>query len=218
MTNTQTVGSLNLGSNPKNKWMGLISFILVSIAALMVTVGLIALMHSLIYQEFEEPTEDPAPPMGNIHLEEMEIETIKFVKPEKIVDPAIAPKQIVEKLIIDTDEGAVVIPIKIDPIMHGGPVIDFSGSGSLVKRVVAPPVYPRRASAKGIEGYVDLMFDVTATGAVKNIRITAAQPVGVFEKSAMAAIKKYKYKPQKIDGESIATPNVQERIRYQMEK
>jgi len=218
MTNTQIVGSANFNFKPKNKCLGVISFILVSIAALLVTVGLIALMHSLIYQEYEEPVEDPSRPIGDIHLQKKPIETIKSVKPEKIVDPAVAPPKIVEKLTIDPNEGAVVVPIKIDPVMHGGPDIDFSGSGSLVKRVVAPPVYPRRAATKGIEGYVDLMFDVTATGAVKNIRITAAQPVGVFENSAMAAIKKYKYKPQKIDGAPIATPNVQERIRYQMEK
>lgn len=218
MTNTQTVGSLNLGSNPKNKWVGLISFILVSIAALMVTVGLIALMHSLIYQEYEEPAEDLSRPIGDIHLQKKPIETIKSVKPELVEDPLPEPDRLVTDDDFTPTDDMIMVPQNVVSVRHENPVIDFSGSGSLVKRVVAPPVYPRRASAKGIEGYVDLMFDVTATGAVKNIRITAAQPVGVFEKSAMAAIKKYKYKPQKIDGESIATPNVQERIRYQMEK
>lgn len=68
----------------------------------------------------------------------------------------------------------------------------------IVKRV--NPEYPSSAERKGTEGFVDMQFIVTATGEVKDIVVTNAQPQGVFEDSAMRALKRWKFKPVQVDG------------------
>ena len=68
----------------------------------------------------------------------------------------------------------------------------------IVRRV--NPDYPASAERKGIEGFVDMQFVATATGEVKDIVVTNAQPQGVFEDSAMRALKRWKFKPTQIDG------------------
>jgi len=56
-----------------------------------------------------------------------------------------------------------------------------------------PPVYPRRAQQRGIEGCVILEFIVTERGEVKNPVVVRSQPNKVFDKSAIKAIKGAKY-------------------------
>jgi TonB family protein len=68
----------------------------------------------------------------------------------------------------------------------------------IVKRV--NPDYPASAERKGIEGFVDMQFIATASGEVKDIVVTNAQPQGVFEDNAIRALKRWKFKPTQIDG------------------
>lgn len=206
-------------SPKKNKKiLGIISLFLAATASVAITAALIVLMHSLIYQDFQEPDPGHNTKIEPVHLQERIIETIKTPKPEPIEEALPTPATPTIDLTFDPNNHTILIPLNVNTPVSTKQTIDFSSSSSLVKRVVSPPVYPRRAAARGIEGYVDLAFDVSATGATKNIRITAAEPAGVFEKSAVAAITRYKYRPQKIDGVEIATPNVRERIRYQLTK
>lgn len=61
-----------------------------------------------------------------------------------------------------------------------------------VSRVLAVnPQYP--PSASGIEGFVEVSFTVTALGRVENATVTAAEPKGVFEQAALAAIARWRY-------------------------
>ena len=69
-----------------------------------------------------------------------------------------------------------------------------SGTQLVVPYLQLQPDYQRRALMRGIEGYVDLAFDVTAAGATTNIRVIEAQPEGIFERSAIRAVAKLKYK------------------------
>lgn len=63
-----------------------------------------------------------------------------------------------------------------------------------VKRV--PPVYPEHAVNNEIEGEVVLQFDITESGATDNITVVKSSPEGVFDKSAVNALKQWKYKPR----------------------
>jgi len=64
-----------------------------------------------------------------------------------------------------------------------------------VQRV--PPVYPRRARRRSIEGEVIIHFLVTSDGNVdrKTMRITHAVPVNVFNKSVLKAVSKWRFSP-----------------------
>lgn len=62
------------------------------------------------------------------------------------------------------------------------------------------PSYPRKAAIKGIEGYVKLKFSVNEQGYVENIEVLEEKPRRTFAKSAVRALKKWRYKPQVVNG------------------
>lgn len=62
-----------------------------------------------------------------------------------------------------------------------------------IKRV--PPRYPEDAALSGQFGYVNLRFLVDESGAVTSVDTLDAFPQGVFEKSAIRAVKRWQYQP-----------------------
>ena len=65
------------------------------------------------------------------------------------------------------------------------------------------PTYPYNATANGIEGRVVVRFVVNENGGVENPEVVKADPEGVFEEAAIAAIVKYKFIPAKVGGEKV---------------
>jgi TonB family protein len=64
--------------------------------------------------------------------------------------------------------------------------------------------YPQAALAKGTEGWVDLAFEVTSEGRVRNISVVGASPKNVFEAAAESAVSRVRYKPVMIEGRAAA--------------
>ena len=75
------------------------------------------------------------------------------------------------------------------------------------------PVYPPDALANGLGGSVELEFTVTPAGAVTDIKVQAAEPRGVFEQTAIAALSHSRYRPVERDGVPIAQ-RVRIRLRF----
>ena len=67
-----------------------------------------------------------------------------------------------------------------------------------------PPNYPQRALAAGIEGEVTLAFTITADGRVENLRVTHAEPRGVFEREARRAAARWRFAPRRENGQPVA--------------
>ena len=80
------------------------------------------------------------------------------------------------------------------------------------------PQYPRRATQRGIEGWVLVQFTITAAGAVVNPMIVDADPPGIFNRSALRSIVKWKYKPRILNGKAVARPGVQHLITFELEE
>ena len=55
--------------------------------------------------------------------------------------------------------------------------------------------YPKRAHNLGIEGWVEVQYQVNQQGRAVNIEVIQAQPEKVFEKSAIKAIKSWTFEP-----------------------
>jgi protein TonB len=72
---------------------------------------------------------------------------------------------------------------------------------TLVKSV--KPAYPKAAEAKKTEGWVELDFTVTASGAVKDIVVHAASTPGVFDDAATSALAKWRYQPVLRDSQPV---------------
>jgi len=62
------------------------------------------------------------------------------------------------------------------------------------------PDYPRSAASKGIEGWVKLEFTVLEDGTVADINVLESNPKRVFDRSAMRALQRWKFKPRIVNG------------------
>jgi protein TonB len=65
-------------------------------------------------------------------------------------------------------------------------------------------MYPRRAAIAKIEGYVTVEFTITETGSVADPSVVDAKPPRVFDREAIRAILKWKFKPRIVDGQPVA--------------
>ncbi len=92
----------------------------------------------------------------------------------------------------------------------------YSADGEYLPIVKVKPIYPRRAQTRGIEGYVLLEFTVTRTGAVDNPVVIESDPPGIFDRAAINAARKFKYKPKVVNGEPIDVAGVLHRITFEL--
>lgn len=68
-------------------------------------------------------------------------------------------------------------------------------------------VYPPSAKAAGIEGHVVVAYDVTVEGRVVNAVVAEAEPPGVFNEAALAAVRSWRFRPQLLRGEPAEAPD-----------
>jgi protein TonB len=87
--------------------------------------------------------------------------------------------------------------------------VDKTEEGDIIPVVVIRPMYPRDAAIKGLEGWVKVEFTITAIGTVKDPRVVDAKPPRVFNREAIRAILKWKFKPRVIDGVAVDRPATQ---------
>lgn len=106
--------------------------------------------------------------------------------------------------------------IQADIGLSGGLSLD-SSDGDYLPIVKVAAIYPRRAQSRGIEGFVVVEFTVTKTGAVTNPLIIHAEPEGVFDRAALDAVVKFKYKPRVVDGVAMAVGGVQNKISFEID-
>ncbi len=79
------------------------------------------------------------------------------------------------------------------------------------------PVYPLVARYRGLEGFVEVEFDVTAAGSVENARVVESSHA-IFEAAALRAVERSLYRPRIVDGEALPMRGLRKRIRFQMER
>ncbi|HZD53596.1 MAG TPA: TonB family protein [Woeseiaceae bacterium] len=80
------------------------------------------------------------------------------------------------------------------------------------------PEYPPRALRRGIEGWVQVQFTITATGAVKDAKVVAAEPPGLFDEAALKSIARWRYNPKVEGGVAVERVGVQTVIRFVLEE
>lgn len=87
--------------------------------------------------------------------------------------------------------------------------------GEYLPIVKVAPVYPTRALQRRLEGYVIVEFVVTANGAVRDVSVIESSDA-VFERAAIDAAMKFRYKPRVVDGSPIEVAGVQNRITFRL--
>lgn len=91
-----------------------------------------------------------------------------------------------------------------------------SGDADAAPLVRVEPDYPRKAAEQGIEGWVVLRFDIGTAGQVQNAKVVKAQPPRVFDKSALRAVKRWKYRPTIVKGKAIVKPGVKVKLSFNL--
>lgn len=119
----------------------------------------------------------------------------------------------------DSDLGDTLAIAATDIDLGGGPSLGTgSGDTDIVPLVRVEPIYPQRAAQRGIEGWVEMEFTITAAGTVKNPVVTAYEPSSVFNRAALKAIRKWKYNPKIEDGKAVERSGVRVRLAFQLDK
>lgn len=95
--------------------------------------------------------------------------------------------------------------------LTGGPVVatawrpgDAGGDADVIPIVRIEPHYPREALMRGIEGWVQLRFTINPDGSVADPEVIAAEPPRIFNREAMRAILRWKFRPRIVDGQAVA--------------
>jgi TonB family protein len=84
----------------------------------------------------------------------------------------------------------------------------------LVQHIAAE--YPQDAARKGIEGSVDVSFTVTSQGKVTDVLVLDADPSEIFNRSAVAAVRRWKYDPKTINGVPVES-HLQLRLQFKLD-
>ncbi len=73
----------------------------------------------------------------------------------------------------------------------------------------ANPIYPTAALRAGQSGWVVVGFTITPEGRTSDVRVVDAQPRHVFDRAAMEAVSRYRFKPAMHDGTAVASTKQQ---------
>lgn len=95
--------------------------------------------------------------------------------------------------------------------------LNAPSDGEAIPLVRVPPQYPERAASRGIEGWVQLAFTVNETGGCEEIKVIAADPPEIFDKAAIRALERWRYKPKIDDGRPVKQYNQQVVITFDLE-
>jgi protein TonB len=150
----------------------------------------------------------------NENLNTQEVIPEKPPKPPET--PPETPPQDMDNIDPDTPTIDIARPTIMGGTDIGGPGRMNIAEGDYLPIVRVAPVYPSRALSRGLEGFVDMSFTVTATGSVIN-PIVLQSTSSMFERAATRAVVKFKYKPRVVDGIPVEVPGVKTRITFELQ-
>jgi protein TonB len=191
--------------------------------ALLVTFGLFWVMQALISMEGSGLGEKG--PRYNIDFVRLKRdETIQEKKrkiPEKTPpkeQPPPPPMDLSRSLQPDQNVAGMDIGIDLGLEMDSGAgFVAAQGDSDSVPVVRVEPQYPLRAEERGIEGWVELEFTISAQGTVKDVRVLRSKPKGVFDRASLRAVRKWKYNPKIQDGVAVERPGETVRLTFDLE-
>ena len=190
--------------------------VIAAMVAAGITFGLFLLMYKLITSGDENRVERDAISGNHFGSVEIQDEIVtrsrrKPPKPPPLKDPPPPPKMQVAKMEQQIRNMPRMDIPELDVPMVGGEgmyigsfqQIDQNAEGDIIPVVVIRPMYPRDAAMSGTEGWVEVEFTITESGTVKDPRVTNAQPPRIFNREAIRAILKWKFKPRVVEGVAV---------------
>jgi protein TonB len=191
-----------------------------AVLAIFVTFGLFYLMQALILGKDLKLGEAGGTMIDFVRLKkdsELDIKKRKMPDKKEPEEPPPPPDLSMAKSNKPSqDMGDMAFAIDVD-VDVGGTSINIAASDSDVVPIVrVNPQYPLRASERGIEGWVAVEFTISKLGTVKNPHVLGSHPSSIFDRSALKAIRKWKYNPKIEDGEPVERPGVKVKLTFDL--
>ena len=186
-----------------------------------VTIGLFLVMKVLVTgQEYEIEEELAAIGIDFVRVqrdEESQTKDRALKRPSKVEpeEPPPPPKLTqpnrpnIDKASMSADLGA----FDLTGLNLNAPV---DGDTLAIVRVL--PRYPSRALSRGIEGWVLMEFAIDELGLAVNPVVIESEPPGIFDRAALSAVKRWKYRPMIEDGRPRMRPGVRQLISFEIAK
>lgn len=140
-------------------------------------------------------------------------------KREKPEHPPPPPDISLSKASLEPEAGIVAIVPNLDPtnVLLGGIIGGGGADRDVVPLVRIDPDYPMRARQRHIEGWVVIGFAITKAGTVKDPVVLASHPGTIFNRSALQAVRKWKYNPKIEGGAAVERAGMKVRLDFVME-
>jgi protein TonB len=135
----------------------------------------------------------------------------RVLPPEIEQPPALPP-------IVDGTGGGPEISVlrpPAPPVQRGLSARSDIVDGDLLPIVKVQPNYPSAALRDGLEGSVVVEFTVTRTGSVADAHVVESTH-RVFERAAIEAASKFRYRPRVVDSTPIEVHGVRNRISFEL--
>ncbi len=203
--------------------MSLPRLLVVAIIAAFITVVLYLLMHFLISQSTEAQSDS-----DNITIDFTKVKVPDEVQQRKRVvpkkppppkEPPPPPKMNVQQQQQVVNNMPTLNVPNLDlgvggdgPFLGAVGQVNMSEEGGVIPIVRIAPQYPRKALMAKIEGWVKVKFTITPSGTVTNPEVVDAKPRRIFDREAIRAILKFKFKPKIVNGqgvEQVATQTIE---------
>lgn len=163
-----------------------------------------------------------------VEVEEKKREKPQRVKPEQApVTPAmVVAKQEGINLGLDVQAIAAGIGAEFGSAGGGGDGRGIPGGlafgGGMSDRGALPlvrvePQYPPQAARRGLEGWVQLRFNISTAGSVKDAVVVKSSS-SLFDRAAIQAVNKWKYQPQMQAGAAMEARGIEVVLRFELEK
>ncbi len=181
----------------------------------------------------EPPPPPPPPPQQQIAEKPLEMEMPELEMPQpdllsnsdvklKVIEkkpkpkpkpkPKAAPVKVVTKAPTIASPVTSVKPVKVipkKPVKVAPPKMSNKVNANVKATYKVAPKYPKKAAKRRQQGWVKVQFIITVAGKVKSPFVVASKPNGVFDKAALKAIRRWKFKPKIVNGQRVAQRAVQ---------
>lgn len=181
------------------------------------TTLVLLLMQALIESDAAPPdAETPAPPLTFVRLLDDEPPDTGRNAPEPPRPPDEPPPP--PKLTPDRDTGPMTVATFTPPVTDKprGPGAGAMSEGEALSIVKVRPVYPQSAVNRGIEGYVLVQFTIDTLGRVTDVEVLESSPRGVFERAAVQAVERFRYKPRVVNGQPTPV-SIRHRLTFELD-
>jgi protein TonB len=189
--------------------------------AFLITAGLFYLMQALITKATGELGEATGNMVEFVRLKrdsEPEVKKRQLPKKQKPEEPPPPPDLSLSRT-KSLDQGLedMTLSLGLQVALEGGPNLGAGVSDSdPVPIVRVNPQYPPRAAERGLEGWVEMRFIISAAGTVQDAEVTNSHPGNVFDRAALRAVRRWKYNPQIEDGKPIERHGITVRLEFSL--